>query len=65
MLYFFAKPDQMKDHKFSDDVAITFAFSKKRAIKKFSTLYAEVKSTDVARVRIKYLFRDCAILTSY
>ena len=48
--YYFARPDQMREHRFTDDVAICKAWSKKSAIKKFSVLYRDVKETEVARI---------------
>lgn len=50
MIYCFARPDQMIGHKFTDDVAICKAISKKRAIKKFSKLYKDVSEKEVFRV---------------
>ena len=38
-LYVYAKPDVMQGHRFTDDVAITLAWSKKHAYKKFKQLY--------------------------
>lgn len=40
-LYYFARANQMEGHKFTDDVAIVWAMSKKSAIRKFSVLYAK------------------------
>lgn len=56
----------MIGHKFTDDVAITFALTKKQAIKKFSRLYAHVKPEEVT-CEIKWLlrFNRVAILTDY
>ena len=50
MIYCFTRPDQMKGHRFTDDVAICKAISKKRAVKKFSKLYADVSKKEVFRV---------------
>ena len=50
MIYCFARPDQMIGHKFTDDVAICKAISKKRAIKKFSKLYKDISEKEVFRV---------------
>lgn len=62
-LYSFARADAMKDHLFTDDVAICFALNKKRAIKKFLKLYADIEEYEVKKVR----FNICkiAILTDY
>ena len=63
MIYCFARPDQMIGHKFTDDVAICKAISKKRAIKKFSKLYKDVSEKEVFRVAFgKHL---PTILTDY
>ena len=48
--YYFARPDQMEGHNFTDDVALCKAWSKKSAIKKFSALYADVKDKEVKRI---------------
>lgn len=66
MIWSFARADQMEGHGFTDDVAITFALTKKRAIKKFSKLYDEVKPEEVTN-EMKWLFRygGVAILTDY
>lgn len=61
-LYYFARADQMEDHKFTDDVAIVYAINKKSAMKKFSRLYANIKTDEVRRVRFGTRVR---ILTDY
>ena len=65
MLYYFSRPNQMINHRFTDDVAVCFALTKKKAIKKFSLYYANVKSSEVKRLN---LFSSCSsicILTDY
>lgn len=62
-LYCFARADAMKDHNFTDDVAITWAMNKKEAIARFSELYAEIKPKEVFQV--KYNSKGIAILTDY
>ena len=65
MIYCFARPNQMVGHKFTDDVAICFAFSKRKAIEKFSLYYTKVRPSEVKRVN---LFTTCpfiSILTDY
>lgn len=66
MVWSFARADQMKGHRFTDDVAITLALTKKQAIKKFLRLYANVKPEEVT-CEIKWLlrFNRVAILTDY
>lgn len=61
-LYYFARADQMEDHKFTDDVAIVYAINKKSAMKKFSRLYANIKTDEIRRVRFGTRVR---ILTDY
>ena len=64
-IYCFAKPDQMGDHRFTDDVAITYALTKSGAIRKFSHSYSEIRKRDVSRVKYSRLIKRIAILTSY
>ena len=49
-LYYFARADQMEGHKFTNDVAIVWAMSKKSAIRKFSALYANVQENEVDKI---------------
>lgn len=51
MIYCFARPNQMKGHRFTDDVAICRALSKKQAIKKFNRLYDYVTKEEVFKVK--------------
>lgn len=65
MLYYFSRPNQMAGHRFTDDVAVCFALTKKKAIKKFGLYYANVKPSEVKRLN---LFSSCpsiCILTDY
>lgn len=62
-LYVYAKPDQMEEHRFSDDVAITYAKNEKEAINKFSLLYKDVTIDDVKEVDFNHF--GVAILTDY
>lgn len=66
MIWSFSRAEQMKDHKFTDDVAITFALTKKKAIKKFSIYYSRIKPEEVKNVT-KWLltYTKVAILTDY
>ena len=61
-LYYFARADQMEDYKFTDDVTIVQAITKKSAMKKFSRLYADVEMDEVYRVRFGTRVR---VLTDY
>ena len=65
MFYYFSRPNQMVGHRFTDDVAVCFALTKKKAIKKFELYYADVKSSEVKPLS---LFSSCScicILTDY
>lgn len=55
----------MQGHNFTDDVAVTLATCKPHAVYKFSKLYLGVKPSEVRPIRIKYLLRECEILTDY
>lgn len=50
-------------HIFSDDVAVTYAWSKKQALKKFQRLYGDAADDNVNRVRFNAY--GIAILTDY
>lgn len=63
MIYCFARANQMERHKFTDDVAICIAISKKRAMKKFCKLYANVLETEVFRVSLNMAMPT--VLTDY
>ena len=63
MIYCFARPNQMVDHKFTDDVAICIAISKKQAIKKFNKLYNNVLDKEVYKVSFSKKYPT--ILTDY
>lgn len=62
-LYVFAAPNAMEDHRFTDDVAVTWAVTKADAVYKFSRLYADVKDEEVEPVR--FGSDGVAILTDY
>ena len=72
--YVYAKPNQMVDHKFTDDVALCKAGSKSEAIRKFKILYKVVEDTDVHKLPTAKErwwdgpdspYRDLWILTDY
>ena len=63
MIYYFARPNQMTGHRFTDDVAVCFALSKEKAREKFSRYYNNVKRTEVKRVDL-FTFGIC-VLTDY
>lgn len=66
MIYYFAKANQMVDHRFTDDVAICIAISKKRAIKKFGVFYANIQEKEVFRISLISLIKGrVKILTDY
>lgn len=62
-LWVYAKADQMKNHKFTDDVCICYALTKRQAYKKFSELYASIDMNDIKRVY--FWNKGTAILTDY
>lgn len=65
-LYKLCVPDAMQEHRFTDDVAICWAISKKRAIKKFKRLYDyddQIMNTSVSRICFNKW--QIAILTDY
>ena len=61
-IYCFTRPDQMEDHKFTDDVAVVWAISKKSAIKKFSVLYADAQENEVDKIGF---WTRARVLTDY
>ena len=61
-LYCFARPAQMVDHQFVDDVAVVRALTKAAAIKKFNRYYAEVQPYEVFKLK---KLRTVSILTDY
>ena len=63
MIYYFARPNQMIGHRFTDDVAVCFALSKKKAREKFGMYYKNVKLSEVKRVDL-FTFGIC-VLTDY
>ena len=67
MIWSFARANQMVEHDFTDDVAITLAFTKKQAIKKFSKYYENVTEDEVVKCRIMRMLKygGVAILTDY
>ena len=65
-LYKLCVPDAMQGHRFTDDVAICWAISKKRAIRKFKRLYDyddQTMNTSVSRICFNKW--QIAILTDY
>lgn len=61
-IYCFARPNQMVGHKFTDDVAVAYAMSKKSAIKKFSVLYKDVQENEVKKIGF---WTRAIVLTDY
>lgn len=62
-LWCYTVPDAMIEHNFTDDCAICFALTKKRAWKKFRRLYGPTPNESIDGV---YLNSDgIAILTDY
>lgn len=62
-VYVFALANQMQNHQFCNDVAITRTISKKQAIKRFKELYAVASEENV--VKIGNLTNRVIILTDY
>lgn len=65
MMYYFARADQMEEHKYTDDVAVTRALTKRMAIKKFGILYEDVKPHEVGRVKPSRYHAGVQVLTDY
>ena len=64
-IWYYARPNQMVDHKFVDDVAITRAWTKQRAIKKFGEVYKDVDPSEVERIKPRKYSDKVQILTDY
>lgn len=64
-LYVYRRPATMdpEEHEYSDDVALTYATSRKWAIRHFAQLYDEVGKDNVFEV--KFNADGVAILTNY
>lgn len=64
--YVYAKANQMKEHKFNDDVALCKAASHSEAYKKFSTLYGNCTPDDIFKLDSRNAWGDgVLILTDY
>lgn len=63
-IYCYAKADQMKGHRFSDDVAVCMAKDKKTAMRNFKKYYGEVDKSDVFLIKLDDK-NNFAILTDY
>jgi hypothetical protein len=61
-IYYFARPNQMVGHKFTDDVAVVYAMSKGSAIKKFSVLYKDIQENEVKKISF---WNRAIVLTDY
>lgn len=61
-IYYFARANQMEGHKFTDDVAVVYAMSKKAAIKKFSELYTDIQADEVYKIGF---WTRARVLTDY
>lgn len=67
-VWVFAKANQMKDHKFNDDVTLVRAFTKKGAIKQLTPYYTNIEDKDVFKLRsthFHYRYAPVNILTDY
>lgn len=69
MVYAYAKSGSMIGHKYTDDAAVTFALTRRKAVKKFKRYYAEVNDGDVVNITPGLLqclvSRRIVILTDY
>ena len=63
--YVYAKADQMKEHKFNDDVALCQASSPSEALKKFSNLYGNCTPKDIWKLDPNAGYKGVIILTDY
>lgn len=61
-MFAFTRANQMLEHKFTDDVALTRAWTRKGAIKKFNRYYDNVQKDEVKVVRV---VNGVEILTDY
>lgn len=61
----FKKPNQMKDHLYTDDVALCKAQSKTEAYNLFYRLYANVEYRDIYRLLDLANYKGVTILTDY
>jgi hypothetical protein len=65
-MWCYAYPNAMEYHRYTDDAALCFALTRKRAIKKFERLYRidlNDKKTEIFRV--SFNSEGIAILTDY
>ena len=69
MVYAYAKSGSMIGHKYTDDAAVTFALTRRKAVKKFKRYYTEVNDSDVVNITPGLLqclvSRRIVILTDY
>ena len=69
MVYVYTKSGSMIGHKCTDDAAVTFALTKRKAVNKFKRYYAEVNDGDVVNITPGLLqclvSRRIVILTDY
>lgn len=63
--YGFARANAMRDHKFTDDVAVCKAISHAQAKKIFSRLYADIKDEEVFKITGNFNDYGIMILTDY
>ena len=69
MFYAYSKSGSMIGHKYTDDAAVTFALTRRKAVKKFKRYYTEVNDGDVVNITPGLLqcllSRRIVILTDY
>ena len=64
-LWAYSKPNQMEDHEYTDDVAITYAKNFNEARNKFLKLYCGVFAEDIKEINFDEYEYGVAILTDY
>lgn len=65
MIYCYAKSNQMKGHRFNDDVALCRAKNKEEAFKIFIKYYGNATLKDISRVFNTRINNKPYILTDY
>lgn len=69
MIYVYTKSGSIIGHQFTDDAAVTFALTRRKAVKKFKRYYTEVNDSDVVNITPGLLqclaSRRIVILTDY